>query len=531
MKRNLLKLALCAMAALPLGAWADNTWTFTWSDATKTNLAASVVTDYWYKDGAIFYYSSALANADLKYSDTNLAPNLKFTIEAGKCGFRSSALFLYGPTSGTTKLHLPSLSVGDVISITSWGSNYIKPESDKITGTVPTSGSDKQTYSYNVTEAGDSYTLTTTGTSSMYIESITITNSSSVETYSWSFTSLLSSAQQTEIGNKLAWVEWSTHGYSAMPVNNTELLYYDGSKVSETEGLSFSAGKEKVRIGTGGSYPNILIMQDGTKVIVHVQKHALVVFNSKAGSSAKATNFSGDTNTSTGLPTTAADSKRFVVTGDVTSCTFKTTGGSNLTSIQVLDPKVVTLSHNFATFSNTSGYDMEIKTDGVVAYAVTGKDGSGGVALEEYTNNVIPNGQGVILYSTSATSCIIGFTEEEPVSVSGNYLTAVTTDATSVTDGYVLAYNKTSGKIVFRKVNSTYSATLNADKAYLSSSIDVSPARLGSFTLPFDDETTGISNINAVSGEKQEYYTLQGTKVNQLSKGIYVVNGKKVIIK
>ena len=271
-------------------------------------------------------------------------------------------------------------------------------------------------------------------------------------------------------------------------------------------------------------------MQDGTKVIVHVQKHALVVFNSKAGSSAKATNFSGDTNTSTGLPTTAADSKRFVVTGDVTSCTFTTTG-TNLTSIQYLSPKVVTLSHNFATFSNNSGYDMEIKTDGVVAYAVTGKDGSGGVALEEYTNNVIPNGQGVILYSTSASSCIIGFTEEEPVSVSGNYLTAVTTDATSVTDGYVLAYNKTSGKIVFRKVNSTYSATLNADKAYLSSSIDVSPARLGSFTLPFDDETTGISNINAVSGEKQEYYTLQGTKVNQLSKGIYVVNGKKVIIK
>lgn len=527
MKQNLLKLALCAMTLFPLGAWADNTWTFNWSDATKTKLAASVVTNYWYKDGAIFYYGSALDNADLKYSDTNLAPNLKFTIEAGKCGFRNSALFLYGPTSGTTKLHLPSLSVGDVISITSRSSNYIKPESDKITGTVPTSGTDTQTYSYNVTEAGDSYTLTTTGTSNMYIESITITNSSSVETYSWSFTSLLSSAQQTEIGNKLAWVVWSTNGYSAMPVNNTELLYYDGTKVSETEGLSFSAGKEKVRIGTSGGYSNVLVMQSGTNVTVPVQQYALVVFNSKGTS--YATHFSGDANTSTGLPTTDADSKRFVVTGDVTSCTFTTTG-SNLTSIQVLEPKVVTLSHNYATFSNNSGYDMEIKTDGVTAYAVSGKDGAGGVALEAYTNNVIPNGQGVILYSTTKSSCTIGFTETAAVAASANYMAPVTATG-SFNDGYVLAYNKTSSSVVFRKLDSSHSATLTAGKAYLSSTIDSAPARYGDFSISFDGDVTSINDVKAANGEDQEYYTLQGTKTSKLSKGIYVTNGKKVIIK
>ena len=52
MKRNLLKLALCAMAALPIGAWAQTTWDFT--DNTKWNtIAASSGTVYYTTDGSV----------------------------------------------------------------------------------------------------------------------------------------------------------------------------------------------------------------------------------------------------------------------------------------------------------------------------------------------------------------------------------------------------------------------------------------------------------------------------------------------
>ena len=49
----------------------------------------------------------------------------------------------------------------------------------------------------------------------------------------------------------------------------------------------------------------------------------------------------------------------------------------------------------------------------------------------------------------------------------------------------------------------------------------------------FDDgDATGISNLSISSkSEKNEYYTLDGRKVSQPQKGLYVVNGKKVVIK
>ena len=49
----------------------------------------------------------------------------------------------------------------------------------------------------------------------------------------------------------------------------------------------------------------------------------------------------------------------------------------------------------------------------------------------------------------------------------------------------------------------------------------------------FDDgDATGISNLTISSkSEKNEYYTLDGRKVSQPQKGLYIVNGKKVVIK
>lgn len=48
----------------------------------------------------------------------------------------------------------------------------------------------------------------------------------------------------------------------------------------------------------------------------------------------------------------------------------------------------------------------------------------------------------------------------------------------------------------------------------------------------FDDETTGIADVRGkMSDGRCEYYDLQGRQVAQPTKGLYIVNGKKVIIK
>lgn len=47
----------------------------------------------------------------------------------------------------------------------------------------------------------------------------------------------------------------------------------------------------------------------------------------------------------------------------------------------------------------------------------------------------------------------------------------------------------------------------------------------------FDDETTGISEVNGKMEETRDYYNLSGQRVAQPTKGLYIVNGKKIIIK
>ena len=69
----------------------------------------------------------------------------------------------------------------------------------------------------------------------------------------------------------------------------------------------------------------------------------------------------------------------------------------------------------------------------------------------------------------------------------------------------------------------------DANKAYLVVSKD---AAQGSTGFRFDiDGTTGVEEVKGESGEVKTVYDLQGRKVENPSKGIYVINGKKVIVK
>ena len=49
--------------------------------------------------------------------------------------------------------------------------------------------------------------------------------------------------------------------------------------------------------------------------------------------------------------------------------------------------------------------------------------------------------------------------------------------------------------------------------------------------ISIDGETTGISNVKNVTATDGQAYNLAGQRVAQPTKGLYIVNGKKVIIK
>ena len=98
-------------------------------------------------------------------------------------------------------------------------------------------------------------------------------------------------------------------------------------------------------------------------------------------------------------------------------------------------------------------------------------------------------------------------------------------------DKYYLLANGSNGLGWYYGAENGAAFTNGAHKAYLAlSNEEAAGAR--SFSLFDDDEPTGI---NAVKGERSRVndviYDLQGRRVAQPTKGLYIVNGKKVIIK
>ena len=107
---------------------------------------------------------------------------------------------------------------------------------------------------------------------------------------------------------------------------------------------------------------------------------------------------------------------------------------------------------------------------------------------------------------------------------SGNSLTGTMTSITNPGNAYVLNY-KTATGAGFYKLKAT--GTIGANKAYLTYRGSLAPE-----FFSFDGNTTSINEVRGkmedVSGE---YYDLQGRRVSQPTKGLYIVNGKKVVIK
>lgn len=95
---------------------------------------------------------------------------------------------------------------------------------------------------------------------------------------------------------------------------------------------------------------------------------------------------------------------------------------------------------------------------------------------------------------------------------------------------YIFAKNS-SGDIGFYKLTSDH--TLAAHKAYLETDTDITPtggnARL---TIIFDDgQTASVNSIRERKVEEDIFYNISGQRVQNPAKGLYIVNGKKVLVR
>ncbi|MBO5865786.1 MAG: chitobiase/beta-hexosaminidase C-terminal domain-containing protein [Bacteroidaceae bacterium] len=170
------------------------------------------------------------------------------------------------------------------------------------------------------------------------------------------------------------------------------------------------------------------------------------------------------------------------------------------------------------------GFPAEIPAE-VKAYTVT-EANEGYVILTQVTG-VLPANTGVIVEATKGNYDFVASTGET-ANVAGNLLEG-TVDAANITEeAYVLGVvNKTVG---LYKADMASGVWLNnANKAYLPAS--AVPNKSVAF-YGFDwDGTTGVENV-VVENEVKTIFDLTGRRVEAITApGIYIVNGKKVLVK
>lgn len=165
----------------------------------------------------------------------------------------------------------------------------------------------------------------------------------------------------------------------------------------------------------------------------------------------------------------------------------------------------------------------------VEAYIATSADASS-VTLNK-VNGTVAAGTGLLLKGTAGQQYDI------PVAVSGtdysatNKLVAALSETTITTAtagvNYVLSKDGSDNPIFAKVDKDSKPATVFAGKAYLH--LDASPAR--ELTFNFEGETTGITSNKRETITNNGYFDLQGRKVAQPTRGLYIVNGKKVLVK
>lgn len=172
---------------------------------------------------------------------------------------------------------------------------------------------------------------------------------------------------------------------------------------------------------------------------------------------------------------------------------------------------IATFSAPFAT----------IIPEGVKAYYVSAKGAE--ATMTAIDAQAIPANQGVILTSESgAAATMVPAASETAAAITGNQLGHSAGAAKSLTagEGYILG-NGTEGTAFYP----CKAGSLPINKAYLLGNGE------SAIVMNFGNAVTGINTIAAPASSKAPIFDLSGRRVVKATKGLYIQNGKKVIVK
>ena len=376
---------------------------------------------------------------------------------------------------------------------------------------------------------------------------ITLTTMGNDTTLTWDFTSL-SEADNTLISNdKNNNTDWTynSNRYERTTAPTGAPLTAGGEELAYTLGLNFSTS------AATDDYRIYVYSQDNTKqktkcyLILNTATATLTIPGLKQNNTVSITFRSNDKDEERGISTisnatltsengsnmSANSSTEKTATYNMTAdgdITITPTKGIRIYSISVTTDHVIgkTTKTGYATYSNANPLNLGAVNGGQVYYASAASGNT--VTMTNATGNV-PAGEGLFVKGTAGQRFTIGVASSG-TAITDNLLKGQLTEVTvakSATGAnhYVFGYTSATD---YGFYNLTSDTTVPVGKAYLELADALGTGAKANVVF---NETTDITNVKGENIKDNAVYNLSGMRVTKLTKGIYIKNGHKFIVK
>lgn len=191
----------------------------------------------------------------------------------------------------------------------------------------------------------------------------------------------------------------------------------------------------------------------------------------------------------------------------------------------------IATEEGFGTFYTDKNY---VLPQGLTAFGYTSIDGNNTLtkSVEYVAGDIVPANTAVVVKGAKGSYNYYNTEETATKTIEKNLLKGVTTDtkieAKSGVKRYILT-RADDGILAFYRTN-TGNINVKANRAYLEV-----PTAMAVASFSLEGSATGINNV-VTTAAKQGIYTISGVRLNatttkELPAGIYIVDGKKVIVK
>ena len=333
--------------------------------------------------------------------------------------------------------------------------------------------------------------------------------------------------------------EFSISTNAVTPTNEPNRTFNGTEDWVATGGAFFGAASEKLgwNINKNTEESSNKRISEGKNRIYFFVENAtkIILYPSENNGNARNVDVTINDGTATSytFPKYAANAKLEINTGEkaMVGITNKGSGDARFGSIEIVGltspvsiENISTASgKSYATYVTAHDLDFSSVSSSITAYKATSATASS-VTVEEITE--VPAGTPILVKTaTPGANVDVPFATSDVAAIADNLLLAGDGQTEVGGGDDVYDYILSDGKFY----HASPAGPVAVGKAYLH--LDSNPAGARSLDIDFGG-TTGISQMEDVRSKKDEvYYDLQGRRVLYPTKGLYIVNGKKVILK